>query len=413
MSIDFKVRLMPNANRLLPSVTRLELDASTYQQLKEWSGEMDILLQEEASGLEFPCQLNSQSMSATPERTGTEHALYVLIKEWSADRLTSELRLVFTKKARQISVAEDRIYNPWRNTNGVFVDHQEENARVVVSIEGKLATRYMYSPFVPKPYYYPLIGPKGHTLIQDAPDDHLHHHGLWWGHDDVNGHKAYHEFRREGRQTHRKFLALFGGPVFGQITSIVDWLDEDGGLLLQETRSVRIYNLPRESRYLDIHTSLHAVNGEVVFGSTKEGGFPFIRVNEQINGFHTGLLTAASGNTKEKGIFGTVTEWVDYSGKLVNVDWDNGIPSKSLIDAGITMFVHPDNEAYASQWFVRDSGAFTSANFHFSGGKTLQGGDSLSIQQRIYVHEGDVLSGQVKERYQEFIEPLAIEIVTS
>ncbi|WP_407946466.1 hypothetical protein [Paenibacillus alkaliterrae] len=104
---------------------------------------------------------------------------------------------------------------------------------------------------------------------------------MWWVHDDVNGHKAYHEFRREGRQTHRRFLALISGPVFGQITALIDW--------------------------------------------------------------------------------------VDYSGKLVNVKWEDGVPSKSMIDVGIAMFTHPDNERFATQWFVRDSGAFTSANFHFNG----------------------------------------------
>ncbi|MEX1031128.1 MAG: DUF6807 family protein [Paenibacillaceae bacterium] len=75
------------------------------------------------------------------------------------------------------------------------------------------------------------------------------------------------------------------------------------------------------------------------------------------------------------------------------------------------MFTHPDNESYATQWFVRDSGAFTSANFHFGGGKTLTAGDSLTIQQRVFVHAGDVINGQVKEQYEQYIEPVTVELL--
>ncbi len=316
------------------------------------------------------------------------------------------------KKARTIHVPEDRVYNPWKNTRGVYLDHQEERARVIVSIEGNLFTRYLYSPHLAKPYYYPLIGPKGKTLIQDGPDDHLHHHGMWWGHDDVNGHRTYHEFRGEGKQAHRSFLAMFGGPVFGQITSLIDWQDENGKLLLQETRSVRFYNLPAESRYVDLCTQLYAVNGDVRFGDTKEGGFPFIRVNEQINGHHTGTITAANGKTGEVEIFAEITEWVDYSGKLFDkMEAMDETAVKTYIEAGIAMFSHPQNETYASQWFVRDYGPFTPANFHFCGGKTLADGDVISMRHRVYIHQGNAADGCVQARYEEYAAPLTAQMI--
>lgn len=409
VSIQLKIKLTPNAKVPLPSVTRIQLDEQTYQSLEQWAHDMELYLREDISQLEIACQLNNVAMSATPDSIQAEYSLYILIHEWPADSSGTELTFSFIKKPKKVSIPEDRKYNPWKNTYGVFLDHQEENARVIISIEGALFTRYMYSPFVGKPYYYPLIGPNGKSLVQDAPDDHLHHHGLWWGHDDVNGHRVYHEFRREGRQVHNQFLAMVSGPVFGQITSLIDWNDEDGNLLLQETRSVRVYNLPPEARYTDLCTCLHAVNGDVQFGSTKEGGFPFIRVNEQINAHHTGLITSANGNTQEAGIFGTTAEWVDYSGKIVHMDYASKVPGKSYINAGIAVFAHPNNETFAAQWFVRDSGAFTPANFHFSGGRTLSSGATLSMEHRLYIHEGDVNSGLVQERYQEYVEPLKVE----
>ncbi|ULL16130.1 hypothetical protein DVH26_17735 [Paenibacillus sp. H1-7] len=399
MSIGIKVRLSCAPETPLPTVSRLELEEAVFQRLEDWTGNMELLLVHE-SGLELACQLSRTAMSASPDAMGEERALYLLLTEWPAGNENSELIFSFAKKPKPEAALIERSNNPWKHMPGVYLDHQEENARVVVSVQGALFTRYLYSLYVGKPYYYPMIGPNGKTLIQDAPDDHLHHHGLWWGHDDVNGHKVYHEFRGEGRQLHRKFLAMFGGPVFGQITSQVEWVGEQSQPLLTETRSVRIYNMPREARYVDLCTELHAVNGDVRFGDTKEGGFPFVRVNEQINGHHTGMLTAANGNRGEAGIFGTSTEWVDYSGTVYRDT-----------DAGIAMFSHPENESYASQWFVRDYGPFTPANFHFCGGMDVPGGSTLRMKHRLYLHQGDVTSGKVKERYEEYIRQLPAELI--
>lgn len=390
-------------NAPMPAVIRSELDEEAFAALEGWAGKDHLYAVDEANGVEYSCQLSRSGMSATPTGIVPEPALYVLLQERPAGG-TSTLRL--SKRARPEAEPIDRRYNPWAYIPGVCLDLQEDNARVVISIEGHLFTRYMFSRDVAKPYLYPLIGPHGKTLIQDSPDDHLHHHGIWWGHDDVNGHKLYHEFRGEGRQLHRRFMTLESGPVFGHLTALIDWQDENGNLLLQETRSIRVYNLPRDSRYLDIATQLHATNGDVIFGDTKEGGFPFIRVNEQINVHHTGRLTAANGAVGEANIFGAVTEWVDYSGKLfLRMNPADVEGAKVYAEAGIAVFSAPDNETFARQWFVRDYGPFTPANFHFNGGYVLREGDAVGMRHRLYVHAGDVVSGSVRERYAEYISP--------
>ncbi|MFH5183888.1 DUF6807 family protein [Paenibacillus sp. TAB 01] len=211
MSMNLKLRLAkPEREIPLPTVSRLELDEAVFHQLEEWAGNMNLIAVHEATGLALACQLNRTALSATPDAMQQECALYVLISEWPAES-DGELAFSFDKKDKPDVTPIERTNRPWRDIPGVHLEHQEENARVVVCIEGAMFTRYLYSPFVGKPYYYPMIGPNGKSLLQDAPDDHLHHHGLWWGHDDVNGHRVYHEFRGEGRQVHRSFLAMFGG----------------------------------------------------------------------------------------------------------------------------------------------------------------------------------------------------------
>lgn len=397
MPVKPSIRLLRDSSIPFPTVTRILLEEQDYRELLSWAGEEELYLTDPLNRIEVYAQLSDTALTASPDGVHAEHALYLLIPE-RPDGTTDEITLHFAKREKASALPKDRQYNPWEGIPGVYLDRQDDKAQVVVSIDGELFTRYLYSLYSAKPYYYPLIGPAGKSLIQDSPDDHLHHHGLWWGHDDVNGHKLYHEFRGEGRQVHREFLAFVSGPVFGQLTTLIDWLDEDGEVQLQETRTVRIYRMPPESRYIDICTMLYAVNGDVRFGDTKEGGFPFIRVNEQINGHQTGTLTSADGAVGEAEIFGKVTEWVDYSGTLKA--YGRNIP------AGIAVLSHPENETYASQWFVRDYGPFTPANFHFCGGKLLKQGERIEMKHRILLHQGDVVSGRVKDRYMEFVRPL-------
>lgn len=393
----------------LPTVLKLDLGAEVFLKLEAWAGDAAIHALEEISGVEIVCQLSKYANSATPQRVREEYSLCMLLREAPS---SGETILCLIKRPRTSINPKDRESNPWEELPGVHLDHQEDNARVIVSIEGKLFTRYLYSPHLGKPYFYPLIGPYGITLVQDAPDDHLHHHGLWWGHDDVNGHKLYHEFRGEGRQVHQEFMVMAGGPVFGQLTMLIDWVDENGNLLLKENRSVRIYNLPPESRYMDLTTELHAVNGDVRFGPTKEGGFPFVRVNEQLNGNHTGTITAANGKVGESEIFGSVASWVDYSGRIFDrINCEGDRPVKEYTGVGIAVFAHPENATYASQWFVREYGPFTPANFHFCGGKVLSNGDSIAMKHRIFIHEGDVTEGKVAERHREYAGPVPAKLL--
>lgn len=417
-----KIQLKISKTAFQPAIAAVELSPEGYQALESWRGsDHQLFLIEDAGKAELDCQLCSLGLEATPEGVKPEYRLFILVNDLAVIGDEQTFTFSFARKETvEVVLPKDHAYNPWAKTTGVFLDPQPGSARTIVAIGGHLFTRYLYSHDQPKPYYYPLIGPKEKTLIQDGPDDHLHHHGLWWGHDGVNGNQLYHEFHGEGRQSHRKFLAQFGGPVVGQITSVIDWCTAAGKRLLQETRTMRIYNLPGEARYVDLCTQLHATDGDVEFSDSKEGGFPFIRVNEQICAMQSGTITASTGKTGEAQIFGQEADWVDYSGKILDIDYrplfseDPELrkkgPIKSMLDAGIAILLHPDSDDYPAKWFVRDSGAFNSSNFHFAGGHLLIAGSTYTFKQRIYIHKEDCEGAQVAQRYEEYTNPLVAEM---
>ncbi|WP_274650149.1 PmoA family protein [Paenibacillus humicola] len=384
---------------LQPTVLEIPLTENEYSGLLQLQGTGGTLAAAgEGTGAVLACQLSAADLHGTPrDGLARKYSLFVFLQDVP---VSGDEHAFIVGRHEAFDAADPKA--------GVEMVHQPENARVLIRIGGKLFTRYLYSKDLMKPYFYPMIGPREKTLVQDGPDDHLHHHGMWWGHDQVNGHPVYHEFADEGRQVHSRFLHLKGGPVFGQLSVCIDWLTSRGERLLQEVRTMRIFNLPPEQRYVDVHSELIAPESAVEFGPTKEGGFPFIRVNEQLSAFFTGTITASSGKRGEGAIFGTEADWVDYSGKIVDVSWPDGKPHRQLIDAGIAMMVHPDFRAFSTKWFVRDSGAFTPSNFHFWGGHTLPAGERLGFRQRIYLHLGDVTESRVKERYQEYANPVKV-----
>lgn len=373
--------------KLAPTVVRIPLEESMYRKVLTSQGENALWAVRPDTGHRYRVQLFEYGMEASLEEVAKEPALYILMDE----AYSGEVAL-YAAEPEEVPQGEERRSNPWLYTRGVYFKKQDENARVIVCYDGEPVTRYYYSSDMPKPYMYPLYGPGRKSVIQNEPADHIHHHGIWWGHDEVNGHQVYHEFQGEGRQRHHSFLLLRGGPVVGQMTELVDWLSETGELLMQDTRTIRFYNLPPEMRYIDFCTVLHASRGPVQFGPTKEGGFPFVRVNEQMCADLSGTLTASGGRNGEQEIFGETADWVDCSGVI----------GKDRTEAGLAMMIGRDSQDYPNRWFVRDYGPMTASNFHFQGGYLLEAGGTYTFRQRILVHAGDSKQADIEGRCQEY-----------
>ena len=88
--------------------------------------------------------------------------------------------------------------------DGINITQQADRLRI--EINGKLFTEYFFKD-VPRPYYYPLIGPGEKAMtrnwpmktVPDEEHDHKHHRSLWFTHGSVNGHDFWSEDKDFGR----------------------------------------------------------------------------------------------------------------------------------------------------------------------------------------------------------------------
>jgi hypothetical protein len=278
--------------------------------------------------------------------------------------------------------------------------------KIDIDLDGKPFTTFHSGATEGKPYLAPLRSASGKIITRRFPmetiagesRDHLHHRGLWFSYDDVNGVKFW-----ENDPTYKN-------PSIGRIVvakaewkpdskileTVFDWNDHVGKTVLVEHR-VMTFRASRNLRVIDFDITLTAPE-KVVFGDTKEGAFALRLADALTEKSGSGKLVNAEGKQGMAAIWGKRSAWMDYSGTL---------DGEKL---GVAIFDHPSNPGYPEHWHARDYGLFAlnpwgqhafdpaAEELH----TTIDAGGSLHFRWRVVIHEGDAASAHIAESYQEF-----------
>ncbi len=290
--------------------------------------------------------------------------------------------------------------------------------RLRVEINGQLFTEYYFKD-VPRPFCYPLLGPDGLPMMRNWPmkdvagedHDHPHHRSLWFTHGSVNGIDFWSEQKDFGKIVHDGFVQVASGADAGVIKTRNKWVAKDGTVVCTDERTLRIYNRPANERRLDFEITIHASNGDLTFGDTKEGSMA-VRLNETMRlkpnkenvGKPTGHIVNSEG-VKDDATWGKRAKWCDYYGP---------VEGKTV---GIAIFDHPSNPRYPTWWHVRDYGLFAANPFgqhdfeslkdKAAGNLVVASGKSITFRYGVYMHQGDDQQAGVAARYAEYLKASA------
>jgi methane monooxygenase PmoA-like len=282
--------------------------------------------------------------------------------------------------------------------------------RLRIEINGRLFTEYYFKD-VPRPFCYPLIGPGEAALtrnwpMKNTPDeehDHPHHRSLWFAHGDINGQDFWTERKDCGKTVHDRFDEVKSGKEYGVIKSRNKWINADGSVTCSDERTLRIYNPGSgDERMIDFEITLHASNGKLTFGDTKEGTMA-VRLAETMR--LTGKVghghIVNSAGVRDGDTWGKRADWCDYYGP---------VDGKTV---GIAIFDHPKNRRHPTWWHVRDYGLFAANPFgqhdfdklpdSSAGNLTVPAGKSITFRYRLYLHAGDDQQAKVAEKYQQYV----------
>jgi len=319
--------------------------------------------------------------------------------------------VLFSCAALALTSCSSPTANNKGQTTGVRITELSDRLRV--EIGGQLFTEYHFKD-TPRPYCYPLLGPDDLPMTRNWPmkdvpgetHDHPHHRSLWFAHGSVDGQDFWSEQKNFGKTVHDGFLRISSGRNVGIIRSKNKWVAHDGTVKCTDERTLRFYNRPANERLFDFEITIHASNGNVTFGDTKEGTMA-MRLNETMRlqpnksniGKPTGHIVNSEG-VRDGDTWGKRAAWCDYYGP---------VEGKTV---GVAIFDHPQNPRHPTWWHVRDYGLFAANPFgqhNFenlpdknAGNLVIPAGKSVTFRYRFYLHEGDEKQAKVAEHYAEY-----------
>src|SRR5580700_747700 len=138
---------------------------------------------------------------------------------------------------------------------------------VAINVDGKPFTTFHYGEKNNKPFLAPLRSASGKIITRAFPmenipgesRDHLHHRGLWFSYDDVNGVKFWENDPSYTKPNIGKIVvqhaAVKEGKTSSTLTANMEWRDPSGKVLLVEDRDM-IFSGDAQLRTIDFRITL-------------------------------------------------------------------------------------------------------------------------------------------------------------
>lgn len=290
----------------------------------------------------------------------------------------------------------------------VRFQRDDRHGRTQILIDGKEALVYRYGDGVDLPHYHPLRSPSGKSMLVDKTEPYPHHRAFWFAdtvepagrrkasfynalNSQVDPKDPASPFRDHIRQV--EFASEQCEGARAELVTKLLWEMDSNVPVLDEMRRLRIVALANGEYFLDITFTLTAAHGDVTFASDAvHYAWPYLRVNETFNGEHGGTIADDLGQKGEAGTNMKPAKWIDYSNTV------DGAAE------GLAVFQWPDGKEH--RWLTREYGTFGPRRPDEQSGKpfTLKRGESIVQRVGVLVHAGNVESGRVAERYQQYIE---------
>lgn len=273
---------------------------------------------------------------------------------------------------------------------------------VAFQVDGQERLRWHAAARYPRPFFFPLLGPAGRSVIRmghPAAPDHGHHRALWWGHQSVGGVNFWEE-RGGSQQIRQEDWVHYqdGADEAGMVVKI-GWFDTHKSKLMQQELVAVCRPLVKGETWLEVQATFTSPVDDLPLGKTNFG-FLGLRVVASMSAHYGGgRLTASDGSVGEKDNFGKQRKWMDYGGPVVGETVE-----------GVTWFDHPANPRHPTFWHVRDDG-WMSAAFCLNEGYTLKKEQPLRLRYGFHVHAGPADRAAADARLQEFTKTPAWEVV--
>jgi len=305
-----------------------------------------------------------------------------------------------------------------QSQNSIEVTSMPEERKVVVTVDKKPFTEFIFPDTLEKHTLYPIYAPDGQVITRGFPvktkpgdpTDHPHHLGLWFNYEKVNGLDFWNNsYNIKSDRKHLygwikvdTILETKNGKQ-GELKVSSSWHNQQKKILLHETTHLK-FTADKGVRIIDRITTLTAVADTVFFTDVKDGLLG-LRVTPELQiplKEETTFSDNQNNVTKVKANIRSSGNYLTSEGKQGDSAWGTrgewcllyGPMNNSVIS--IVMIDHPKNPGYPTYWHARGYGLFAANPLGqkiFSNGKeslnlTLQKNQSVTFRYRVVIASG-------------------------
>jgi hypothetical protein len=256
------------------------------------------------------------------------------------------------------------------------------------------ATKSLNGEYPRSNYVHPLYGLDGEVLTEDFPEDHLHHHGIFWA-----WHQLYAEGKRvgdpwisEGVDWKVKKTRTKAKKNKAEINARIDWIQTANNQpIVQEDLVIKFERLEEDVFALTFDVDLTALVDGVEIGGSEDakgyGGFsPRFFLPEDI------VFESTEGNVEPHNLPVQAGPWMNMKGTF-----DPG----TELSSGIVIMGEPDRLPSYKGWILRSANSMQNMAFPGKEPIAIEKGKSLSFRNQILVHK-DLGQEEIQSYYEKF-----------
>jgi hypothetical protein len=261
--------------------------------------------------------------------------------------------------------------------------------------DGVEITRYHFGVGLRRPFLFPVIGPAGRSLTRMGhphdPQTHSHHNSVWMSHNDVGGVDFWSD-RGGGIVRQKRIVEYKDEGTKSAMVAENEWVDKDGKVLLNETRTVSVVLLGGREWLLVLDSTFTARDKVVTLGKTPFGLLG-VRMAKTIGvNDGGGRIRNSEGGLNEKEILWKRARWVDYAGAIEDGKVE-----------GIALFDHPHNPNHPTYFHVRNDG-WMGASLTYDGPRDIAPDKPLRLRYGLYVHSDMKPPAEIEKQWKRFAE---------
>ena len=251
-------------------------------------------------------------------------------------------------------------------------------------------------------YVHPLYGLNGEILTEDFPDDHPHHHGIFWAWHQLyaNGERVADPWLNEGISWKVVQTNIEVQEQKGNLTSEILWIQtSEDKAIIKEDLSISFNRLGEDVFTLLFDITLTALTDGVAIGGSEDakgyGGFsPRFVLPEDVT-FHS-----VNGEVKPEVLAVQAGPWMNLRGSFD--------PSDSG-QSGIVIMGEPEKLPSFQGWILRS--AESMQNMAFPGRDTVSilKGESLKFRNQLVIHKG-LSQDEIQEIYKDFFSERSLSL---